>query len=271
MKWFVIAIINICLYSFINLQSAEASDVGTSLLSLEQQLFFAKDDSTKNRLSYQKINLLLESKQYEQLAFEIDRLAFNNGFDSIYSRAYSQLIQSLFLAQKHSLVTKIFERTSREVSSENGITLWYYHLCSRLEEDDEMELTKSIDSLCEIKSIAYGKSKDSIQNYEAKAYKTAKIMQYIFPGSGLIAFGKNKKGVINLLSTGAFAWLATHYFSIGYLSPAIVFGVFPFSKFYMGSQRHFSYLIEQKNLSNKKKVIANNEAYIYRFCRKLKH
>jgi hypothetical protein len=271
MKYFVIAIINFLLFSLGSSRASNNKGLGSMLLNIEHQIYLAQEESTRNHLEYEKIWLLLSHKKFETLDFELNRIESNNGFGPLYSFEYSKLMQLLFIEKQYHLVSKLYSVKKHELSTEVEQVQLYYYLCSLLACEEYETIYHQIDSISRTKNEGDGSALDSISIYEDKSFKALKVMQAILPGSGVLVLGNYKKGIINFAMTAAFGWLGVHYFTLGYILPGAVYGVFPFSKFYFGSQRHFSYLIEQKNASNKKKCITKNEAYFYRFCASLKN
>ena len=244
-----------------------AQDLGTDLLRLEKKLVSTPSDSLKVFVCYEKVDLLTSYHEYQQLDFELQRLIKLGGFLPTYKPLYSLLLQTFYQEKKYSLVYRFFEQTRMSLQDETDKTLWYYYLSSLMHEEEFTKLKTVRDELYLKQGIKAPNSLDSLQEFIEKNYGYARLMQSIVPGSGLIALGYYKKGITNLILNGGFGWFTGHYIAMRLISPAIVFGLYPFGKFYFGSQRHLSYLIDQKNLSNKKDTFEKNDLKIYRFCK----
>lgn len=244
-------------------------DVARMLLRFEKDLISSSEDSLKIPICYQKINILLKNHLHEPIDFEMQRLDKLGGLREKYKHDYAFIFQTFYQEKKYNSVYHYFEQTTKSLSSEMDKTLWYYYLSSLMHEEELSKLKFAGDELKSKLAILEKTAVDSLEEYKEKNYKAAKTLQSIIPGSGLIALGYYRKGITNLVLNTGFALLAGHYVAMHLIAPTIVYGVYPFGKFYFGTQRHLSYLIDQKNQTIKKDTFYRNDERLYRFCKRL--
>jgi len=235
------------------------NDLGKRLLILEQKYFESKIDSEKYFYCLKKLEILLKNYRYEDANRELIRI---EKFDSLIQKRNNYFEDISILCFKNNWFEGCLQILTSDTLSKQ---LFFIKTLCLNELENYTALKEQLKYFSFLNKLDTNQLFKDLKNYEISFDVSYQIMQAILPGSGMITLGFAKKGIVSFLLNGTFATIATKLIIDKFYIAGLVFGIFPFSKFYVGGIKHVAYLSSQMREKRLKKIKQHNAVLLYNY------
>jgi len=214
----------------IKVKAEEKAGYDSLSLNLEYQIWQSDNDSVRSPLLYAKAELAnqynltqeyrsalrrlpSQEKDKPEVRYAIAKSCF---FDSLYYDAFVELT---------SIEDSIL------ISNFNMLSLWLF---TNLENEHYDYLQKLLGELYAQKKLTYEAIEPAPKLNPEVALKRSKYL----PGLGMFYCKKYFRGAVSLTLNLTFLGFGYHQFATNYYTSGLVFGVYPFMRFYNGGKVH---------------------------------
>ena len=271
MKYTIIAFIS-CITSFTlaNVSDGKTNSNGNhndslafELLKLEYSFFATKNEDDRYQLLMQKVKLNLENASPKLALQDLQRIEKLNPKVLSNHSFYSHIQEILFGYALYNSCIEYLNKDTLHGFEKNKSFL--KAIC--MNEETQIEELKN-----ELRKMAFYLNKDTtlvfqqLKNYDIESTENKSVLlQFLLPGAGMINEGEIKEGITSFLINGIFVAAPILLFKQKLYFTALSYGIFPFSKFYIGGIKHTKFLADENLEIKINKIKRENAQFIYYF------